>query len=199
MFLRKESLAQYIRLFPVISVILVINIVLFIAMEVYGSSSDVRTLLQFGAMTNFPDRPELWHYASAIFLHIGFMHLLMNGVALYVFAAPLERILGKWRFIVLYLVSGLAGNIVSVTAHQEPYIGAGASGAIYGIYAAYVYFSIFHKTAFGVHNARTIQTIVVIGVVHSIIVPNVDLSAHLGGFFGGFIMTTLYSLFNRRE
>ncbi|RIX50321.1 rhomboid family intramembrane serine protease [Paenibacillus nanensis] len=199
MFSRKESLAQYIRLFPVVSVILVINILLFIAMELYGSSSDVLTLLRFGAMTNFPDKPELWHYVSAVFLHIGFMHLLMNGAALYVFGASLERILGKWRFIALYLVSGVAGNLVSVNAHQEPYIGAGASGAIYGVYAAYVYFSIFHKTAFGVHNARTIQTIVVIGVIHSLIVPNVDLSAHIGGFFGGFIMTTLFSLFNRRE
>lgn len=197
MFLRRESLKQYIRMYPVISIILVINIVLFIAMEVAGSSTDVLTLLQFGAMTNYPEEPELWHYFSAMFLHIGFMHLLMNGFALYVFAAPLERILGKWRFILLYLVSGLAGNAASYVMHQDPYVGAGASGAIYGVYAAYIYLSLFHKGAFGHENSRTIQTILVVGVIYSIITPNVDLFAHLGGFVGGFIVATLFSLFNR--
>lgn len=194
MFLRRESLGQYIRLYPVISIILVINILLFVAMEVYGSSSDVMTLLRFGAMSNVPVQPELWHYVSAMFLHIGFMHLLMNGFALYVFSAPLERIMGKWRFAVLYLVSGLLGNVVSLALHSEPYIGAGASGAIYGVYGAYVYFALFYKSAFGQQNATTIFTIVIIGVIHSIAVPNVDLFAHLGGFSGGFAMTALLSL-----
>lgn len=195
MFLRRESLGQYIRMYPVISIILAINIILFIAMEIYGSSTNLLTQLRFGAISNFPEHSQLWHYASAIFLHIGFMHLLMNSFALYVFGAPLERIMGRWRFAVLYLASGIIGNVVSLATHQDPYFAAGASGAIYGIYGAYVYFSFFHKSAFGEMNAKTIQIIVVIGIIHSFIVPHVDLAGHLGGFSGGFAMTALFSLF----
>ncbi|MEK3884513.1 rhomboid family intramembrane serine protease [Paenibacillus sp. PL2-23] len=198
MFLRRESLKEYIRLYPVVSILLILNIVMFILLEWDGSSTSQRTLLEFGAMSNFPGYTEPWHFVSAMFLHIGFMHLLMNGFALYVFAAPLERMLGRWRFALLYLVSGIIGNAVSLVAQQEAFIGAGASGAIYGVYAAYVYLSLFHKTAFGHHNASTIQTIVVVGVIYSIITPNVDLYAHLGGFVGGFLMTTLYVQFRRR-
>ncbi|MFD0587404.1 rhomboid family intramembrane serine protease [Paenibacillus sp. GCM10027627] len=201
MFLRSESLKEYIRLYPVISVVLLINIGLFIAMEVAGSSTSNATLFEFGAMFKLEGYagPEPWRFVSSMFLHIGFMHLLMNGFALYVFAAPLERMFGKWRFAVLYLASGIIGSIASYWLHPGDFIGAGASGAIYGIYAAYLYLSIFYKDVFGKDNAVAIQTILVVGVIYSIVMPNVDLYAHLGGFAGGLLATAVIFAVARRR
>ncbi|MCR2802740.1 rhomboid family intramembrane serine protease [Paenibacillus soyae] len=192
MFQRNESLKEYVRHYPVVSLLLAINIALFVAMEVTGSSKSVLTLLQFGAVTNEPGFLEPWDFVSAMFLHIGFMHLLMNGFALYIFAAPLETLFGKWRFLLLYLASGLIGNVVSLYLHQDPYVGAGASGAIYGVYASYIALTLFRKSAVGHTIRKTFLTIFAVGVIYSIITPNVDLYAHLGGFIGGFLVTMLY-------
>lgn len=198
MFMRNESLKQYVKLYPVISIILIVNIMLFVAMEVTGSSSDNSTLLRFGALYNIhipgAPQPEPWRFVSAMFLHIGFMHFLMNSFALYIFAAPLERMLGAWRFAVLYLISGIIGSIASYLLHPDSYIGAGASGAIYGLYAAYFYISVFFKEAFGKENTILIRTILIIGVIHSIAVPGVDLYAHAGGFAGGFLVTAFLAM-----
>lgn len=198
-FLRRESLKEYIRYYPVISVVLLVNIILFAAMEISGSSTHHETLLRFGALFDIAgfQQPELWRFVSAMFLHIGFMHLLLNGFALYVFAAPLEKMLGAWRFAMLYLVSGIIGNAASYLLHTDDFIGAGASGGIYGIYAAYFYLSVFFKEVFGKNNATTITTILMVGIIYSIAVPTVDLYAHAGGFIGGFSVTAVLSLFAR--
>lgn len=200
MFARRESLKEYVRRYPVVTLVILINLIVFGAMEWYGSSEDGETLFRFGAMFGDPElKPEWWRYVAAVFLHIGFAHLLMNMFALYVFAAPLEYMLGWWRFAALYLVSGVVGNIASYLLHQEPFLGAGASGAIYGVYAAFLYLSIFRKDVLDAGSSTTIRTILIVGVIYSVIVPRVDLYAHVGGFVGGFAFTALLAALIRRR
>ncbi|MFC6454539.1 rhomboid family intramembrane serine protease [Paenibacillus vulneris] len=200
MFSRTESLKQYIRLYPVNTAILVIQLLVMAGMTIYGSSKDNSTLIRFGAMFDLPRmEPELWRYVTSIFVHIGFEHLLFNSFAIYVFAAPLERMLGSFRYAVFYLLCGIAGNIASAWLHKDYYIGAGASGAIYGVYAAYLYLSVFRKDLIDYQTKQTIRIIVVIGFIYSIVVPNVDLYAHLGGFAGGLLVTALLTLFIKRR
>ncbi|REK76688.1 rhomboid family intramembrane serine protease [Paenibacillus paeoniae] len=200
MFLRRESLKEYMRLYPVISIIIAINIVMFGILELSGGSTDTRTLYRFGAMFGgWAMEPELWRYVSSMFLHIGFMHLLMNSFSLYVFAAPMERMLGAWKFAVLYLGSGIAGNIFSYQLQQDLYIGAGASGGIYGIYGAFLFLSLFRKDVLDADSSKTISIILIIGIVYSFIVPNVDLYAHMGGFLGGFLFMAILSTIIKRR
>jgi rhomboid protease GluP len=200
MFIRRESLKQYIKLFPVTTALIVIQLLVMGAMEWYGSSKDNATLFVFGAMFDLPGlKPELWRYVSSIFVHIGFEHLLYNSFALYVFAAPLERLLGSVKYTLFYLVCGIVGNIASAMLHQEPYIGAGASGAIYGVYAAYLYLSVFRKDLIDYQTKQTVRTIVIIGFVYSLLIPNVDIYAHGGGFIGGIAVMALMSLLIRRR
>ncbi|SDD58621.1 rhomboid protease GluP [Paenibacillus sp. UNCCL117] len=192
MFVRRESLKQYIKLYPVNASLIAIQLLVWLAMEWYGSSRNNATLLEFGAMYGAPDlQPELWRYVTAIFVHIGFEHLLFNSFAMYVFAAPLERLLGSGRYILLYVASGIAGNIVSAWLQSGPYIGAGASGAIYGVYGAYLFLSVFRKDLIDYQTKQTVRTIVIVGLVYSIIVPRVDLYAHAGGFAGGLLASAL--------
>ncbi|MFB6363582.1 rhomboid family intramembrane serine protease [Paenibacillus elgii] len=200
MFVRRESLGQYIRLFPVTSAIILIQLLVMAAMEWYGSSSDGETLLRFGAMFGIPGfEPEPWRYVTAIFVHIGFQHLLFNSFALYVFAAPLERMLGSLRYASFYLASGIVGNVASAWLHSGNYIGAGASGAIYGVYAAYLYLSVFRRDLIDYQTKQTVWTIVIVGFVYSFFVRNVDIYAHAGGFVGGLAVSALMTLFVKRR
>lgn len=188
-FLRYENFRQYIRLYPLTSLILLIQIVLYILMEISGSSTDPRTLLRFGAMYKLPEAsPEYWRYFAAIFLHIGFDHLLFNSFALFVFAPPLERLLGKVKYIVFYLGSGFAGNAFSQLLSSGVFYSAGASGAIYGIYAAFLYLALFRKHALDPQSKKTIKVILLIGLIYSILVPQVNILGHAGGFLGGFAL-----------
>ncbi|MCZ8521281.1 MULTISPECIES: rhomboid family intramembrane serine protease [Paenibacillus] len=195
MFDRRESLKEYMRLYPVTLALILIQVLVWFTMEWYGSSNDQRTLLEFGAMFAVPGlEPEPWRYVTAIFIHIGFQHLLFNSFALYVFAAPLERLLGRWKYLLFYLLCGIAGNAASALMHDEPYIGAGASGAIYGVYAAFLFLSVFRKDLIDYATKQTVGTIVIVGFVYSLIVPRVDLYAHGGGFVGGLLLCGLISL-----
>ncbi|RAU96358.1 rhomboid family intramembrane serine protease [Paenibacillus sp. YN15] len=186
-FLRRETFKQYLQFYPVTSAILGIVAVLFAAMEITGSSNSIRTLLDFGAMySNQGETHEWWRYISSMFLHIGFSHVLFNAFALYVFAPPLERLLGKFHYAAFFLLSGLVGNAFSMLFTEPPFIAAGASGAIYGIYAAYLYLALFHRHVLDEGTRTTVIMIVVMGAISSIVIRNVNLYAHLGGFLTGF-------------
>ncbi|WP_127585155.1 rhomboid family intramembrane serine protease [Paenibacillus koleovorans] len=189
LFVRYESFRQYIRLYPVTSAILLVNIALFVLMTWVGSSKNPETLIQFGALFSEPPYSgEYWRYVAAAFLHIGFDHLLFNSFSIFVFAPPLERLLGHWRYAVFYLGSGVIGNVVGELLHRGVHLSAGASGAIYGIFAAYLYIAIFHKQAIDKSSSTTIKIVLVVGVIYSFITPSVNWYAHLGGFAGGWLL-----------
>lgn len=195
-FLRRESLKQYVRWYPVTASFGVLNVVLVILMEITGSSQNFLTLLRYGAMFDLPGiEPEWWRFVTAIFLHAGWEHLVFNCFALYVFAPPLERMLGHVRYLVYYVLCGVCGNVLSFLMHSDDYVGVGASGAIYGVYAAYLFIALFRKDLLDYSSRKTIQIIVIIGFVHSLIMFwRIDIWAHLGGFLGGFLLMALLVL-----
>ena len=189
MFLRYEKLSDYIKYYPVTTVLLLMNIAVFAAMLIVGSPYNTDTLIRFGAQVNVPPyQTEFWRYITSLFIHIGFEHLLFNCFALFVFAPPLERILGKIRYIVFYLGSGFTGNLVSQLLDTNVHVSAGASGAIYGIFAAFAYLGWLRKDLFDKQSRLTVRTMLIIGIVYSFIVPKVNLYAHLGGLAGGFLI-----------
>jgi rhomboid protease GluP len=196
MFVRRESLKQYVAWYPVTSLLIAVNVILVLLMEIAGSPNNSLTLLRFGAMFSVGEvEPEWWRYVTAIFLHAGWEHLLFNCFALYVFAAPLERMLGHVRYLMYYVLSGVIGNLASKLLHFNDYIGVGASGAIYGVYAAYVFIALFRKDLLDESSRKIIKIIVIVGFVHSLVMFwRVDLWAHLGGFVGGFVLMALIVL-----
>ncbi|TBL81310.1 rhomboid family intramembrane serine protease [Paenibacillus thalictri] len=195
LFLRNEKFSDYIRLYPITSLILTVNIGLFIAMTLLGGSQNQETLLRFGALVNDPPFiSEYWRYIASCFLHIGFDHLLFNMFSVLVFAPPLERLLGKAQYTLLYLGSGFLGNVASVLLSQKVLLSAGASGAIYGVYAAYIFLGLFRRQMLDPSSRKTIYIVVGIGVVYSIFMPQINYYGHLGGFVGGFILFCMMRL-----
>ena len=194
LFLRYESFREYIRYYPVNTLILAllaaVHIGFFVAEKVYGVPAGFLKQVFGGFIKGGGFEPELWRYVSSIFIHGNFGHLLFNAFAVFVFAPPLERTIGHFRHAVLFLFSGVVGNIFTYLFYSEV-LSIGASGAVYGFFGAYVYFMLFHKRAIDVISRKTLTTILVIGLIYSFM-PGVNFAAHLGGFLGGLLLNGLY-------
>ncbi|MEF3302626.1 rhomboid family intramembrane serine protease [Paenibacillus sp. GYB003] len=191
LFLRYENFRQYIRWYPITTAILALQLVMYVWMEIDGSTRSDETLIRFGALLNeFPYSGEYWRYFASIFLHSGFDHLLFNSFSLFVFAPPLERMLGKWKYALFYLGSGFIGNLATALFYkgEETIVSVGASGAIYGVFAAYLFISLFFRRALDKQSSSTIVTVVVVGFIYSFLIPQINFYAHIGGFIGGFLL-----------
>lgn len=186
-FLRYESFRQYVRWYPVTTAILILNILFFAETAIMGKRS---ILMEYGALAHWPPyNTELWRYVTSMFLHGGFDHLLFNLFAIFVFAPPLEYLLGSLKYTALFLGSGIIGNIASVLLNEPYTVSVGASGAIYGVYGAYIYMIIFAKHMLDAASRKTVQVLLVIGVIYTLLnLSRVNMYAHFGGLAGGFVL-----------
>ena len=112
---------------PVVTeVLLGINVLLWIALELAGGSTDTDVLLDFGAMSApLIADGEYWRLFTAMFLHAGAMHILFNGLTLFIFGRIVERAYGHVRFALVYLLAGLFGSVASFSLNST---GVGAGG-----------------------------------------------------------------------
>jgi rhomboid protease GluP len=167
---------------------------MFIVLSLNGGSTDLQTLVKYGATVNVgPEKSELWRYAAAMFLHNGFAHLFFNCFALLVFAPPLERLMGWWRYALLYLAGGFLANLLGVAVSgrgvvEIGVVSVGASGAIYAIYGAFLYIAVLQRTMMDEGSRKTLYGLLVMGIIMSFATPNVDYTAHIGGLVAGFFI-----------
>src|SRR5207237_4941882 len=107
----------------------------FVWAETHGSTLKTSTLLQYGAVERLHVASgEWWRLATSMFMHVGWMHLLWNTYASVGWCTVVEKVLGKPRFLAVYLLSGIGGACASAYFHRVT--SAGASGAMFGIIGA---------------------------------------------------------------
>ncbi|CAM3110265.1 rhomboid family intramembrane serine protease [Paenibacillus lupini] len=203
-FLRYESFRGYLRAYPVTSVIIALNLIYFIVIAFTGDTNSGEHLYNYGAFTSYRDGDPLglnepWRYVTSMFMHSGFQHLLFNMFSVLVFAPPLERLLKPLKYAVFYLLCGILGNalsaiVSSLTEEWIRHLAVGASGAIYGVYGAFLFISLFRKAWLDEASRKTVYMILGFGVVYSIVIPSIDLWGHVGGGLAGFL---LYGLLDR--
>lgn len=156
-----------------------------------GGTEDPDVLLDFGAMFGpYISEGEYWRLFSATFLHSGIMHLGFNGLSLFIFGQMVERWYGHARFALVYVLSGLAGSVSSYLFNSIA-IGAGASGAIFGVIGALAAFFLIQRRAFGKYAQNSLFGIVVIiaiNIFFGISTPGIDNWAHGGGLVSGFLL-----------
>ncbi len=153
-----------------------------------GGSTNPEVLLRLGA--NHAElvlgQGQWWRLVASTFLHIGFMHLLLNGWALFQLGPLVEAWLGWVRLLIIYFVSGVAGSLASVLWTKS--LSAGASGAIFGILGALIAFLVRRHDRLR-PEARSLlgQFLLwaVINVIFGFTSPGIDNAAHLGGFAAG--------------
>ena len=123
---------------------------------------------------------EYWRLFTAMFLHFGVLHLLVNMWALWILGRHLERMLGPARFIALYLLGGLGGSVAAYLFSAPNQLTAGASGAIFGMFAAL--FVVNRKL--GLDNSGVIG-LILINLALGLFIPNISMAGHLGGLVTG--------------
>lgn len=189
-FIRYENWRTYLKSYPVTCLILAANIVMFILFALKGRT--VGAILDYGAMTNAePYASQWWRYIASIFLHGDFGHLFSNSFGILIFTPPMERLLGSWRYVLLYIGSGIVGNLLTMGVYQhstELHVSVGASGAIYGIYGAFLYVALLQRQLMDEASRKTLYSLLMIGIVFSFLVPQINWVAHLGGLIGGFFI-----------
>lgn len=175
--------------------IILINIIMFIIEILAGGSTNTRVLIFLGAKVNeLISAGEYWRFITPMFLHIGFMHIFINMLTLKNLGSFLERFIGRFWFLVIYLFSGITGNIMSFLF--SPSISAGASTAIFGIVGSVAMCGVFYR-----HNNEvrrigwSMWKLAGANLLLNIFQPGIDMFGHLGGFLGGCFITTIILLF----
>jgi rhomboid protease GluP len=174
-----------------------VNILVFIAMAASGISILQPTgidIIKWGA--NFSPLTlsgDWWRLISCVFVHIGIIHLVFNMYALYMVGVYLEPMLGKKRFMVAYLSTGVMASLASLWWHSDPVPSAGASGAIFGMYGVFLALLSTRLIPSQVRN-KLLQSIGVF-VAYNLIYgmkSGVDNAAHIGGLLSGLAIGFVY-------
>lgn len=138
---------------------------------------------------------EYYRLFTSMFLHSTALpiHILFNGYALYLFGPLLERALGPWRFLALYLVAGLLGSAVFFAVSPDSADAVGASGAIFGLLGGFLALAYNRRnTRIGRTQYQQALGLVVINLAFGFIVPNIAWQAHAGGLVGGIAIALAY-------
>jgi rhomboid protease GluP len=172
-----------------------INVAVFVAMLFSGAGlwhSPNGVQLEWGA--NFGPATQdgqWWRLASALFLHFGVLHLLLNMWALWDGGQLVERMFGPLRFAAIYFASGIFGNLLSLVSHHGHAVSGGASGAIFGVYGALLVCLWRERRLLHPDEFRWLfwgaAAFAVASIAFGVLVPGIDNAAHVGGFFAGLL------------
>ena len=174
------------------------NIALFIGLVATGSWEDSVNLRRWGALQVPLSASEWWRLFTAMFVHIGPLHLAFNMYALFIFGPAVENRYGRLRFLSLYFVSGFLGSAFSIAFTPGPGIRAGASGGVFGILGCWIAFYVRHRNSQGARDQlRALFFLVGINLFFGFRIGGIDNFAHLGGLAGGFVAGTGLELWSR--
>ncbi len=180
--------------------IIILNSIVYLFSSFFSQSfidMDMKTLVNMGALYGpyVVQEGEWWRLFTAMFLHGGMTHLLMNMFSLYIIGRGAEMYFEKNAYISIYLFSGLIGGLVSLFVHPGS-VGVGASGAIFGVFGALAGFFLAHRDKVATHARafmKDFSIIIGINLVIGLSIPSVDVSAHLGGLavgiVGGYVLS----------
>jgi membrane associated rhomboid family serine protease len=169
---------------PVVLTIIAINVVVFV-LEGFGTNN--RVITRYGL---WPDGVHGLHQQyrafTAMWLHASFPHIFFNMITLLIVGPALEVLLGKLRFIALYLLAGLGGSVGSYLLGPHNELGIGASGAIMGVLGAYI--------VVGMRRRLPVAPVAILLVFNLVLgfTGNTDWRAHFGGLVIGGLLGFLY-------
>lgn len=186
---------------PIITYLLIaICVIMFASMYIFGKGSyDNLTLLKFGANLDIlVKNGDYYRLLTCAFLHIGIMHLLLNMYALYVIGPQVESFYGKFKFIIIYIISAISGSMLSI-AFSHNVISAGASGAIFGLLGSLLYFGYYYRPYLGNVIRSQILPLIIINLIFGFIAESIDNAAHIGGLIGGILASVAVGINNKES
>ena len=187
---------EEIRKEPMTVALILINVLVFIAVELTGTSQNAWHVLDYGAAYTpyIVQNGEVYRLFTSMFLHFGIEHLVNNMLVLFVLGSRLEQVIGKLRFLFIYLAGGIAGNIFSLILelrNQDFSVSAGASGAVFAVMGAMIYVVIRNKGWLEDLSMRQILVMAAFSLYFGFTSSGVDNAAHIGGMIAGFVLAVL--------
>lgn len=182
---------------PIITWILIgLCIIMFF---ISGMGYDTYKLVQFGAnFSRLVKNGEIYRLVSYMFLHAGIMHILLNMYSLYIVGTKVEDFFGKWKYLLIYFISGISGGLLSIGLSQDT-ISVGASGAIFGLFGALIYFGYSYRGYIGSMIRSQIIPIVVYNLLIGFFIPGIDMWGHVGGLIGGILTANVLGTIENKD
>lgn len=186
------------KLAPFVTYIFVIlNFIVFGLMTLTGGTTNVENLIRWGAdyAPLLIGEGQWYRLINPIFIHIGMEHILLNMITLFFIGTVLERMFGHWRFIVIYMIAGIGGNIASAVFAPES-VAAGASTAIFGLFGAFLMVGeSFWENPYVRRQTQTFIIFIILNLASGFIPGSgIDIFGHLGGLFTGFLTAYVVSV-----
>ena len=180
---------------PLTALLILINALTFLAVEITGGTENPGHMLQCGAAyTPLVMDGEIYRIFTCMFLHFGVQHLANNMFLLFVLGGRLERVVGKLRFLLIFLIGGIGGNILSLYLELqsgEYAVSAGASGAVFSVMGAMIYAVLRQKGKMEDLSVKQILIMAVLSLYFGFTSSGVDNAAHVGGLLSVFILAVI--------
>lgn len=181
---------------PLAHAILLVNLLVFVVMLTQGAGFwHTSTVVPLAWGANFGPATqdgEWWRLFTALFIHFGLLHLGMNMWALRDVGRLVERLAGPWRFVVLYVGSGILGNLLSLVVQGNKAVSGGASGAIFGLYGALLVLLWGERRRVDRGEFRWLFGLASVFIVLVLgmgwVIPGIDNAAHGGGLVAGALL-----------
>lgn len=176
--------------------IIAANVVWFLILSFGGMTEDAMYMLDHGAMfvPYVIEYKEYYRLITSMFLHFDITHLMNNMVTLGVVGMNVEPIVGKVRFLIVYFLSGICGNVVSLYYEKwtvDYAVSAGASGAVFGLTGALLALVILNRGRIGTITKQGMLFMIAVNIYLGLVGEGVNNLAHIGGLLGGMIVTFL--------
>ncbi|MGT2930072.1 rhomboid family intramembrane serine protease [Streptococcus dentasini] len=180
--------------YPATYILLSVTVLIFLAMNIiyFGRATSSAAIYRFGGMYGRAvqyDNRQLWRLVSPVFVHIGWEHLIINGISLYFVGRIAEELWGTVKFFILYLLAGIMGNIATLFFTPDV-LAAGASTSLFGLFAAIVTISYIGSNAVLKQIGNQFLILIALNLVFNIMDllsghPSISFVGHLGGAWGG--------------
>ena len=183
--------------------ILLICVVMYIILGINSSNFlniGINSLVDFGGNNLLlVQSGEVWRIISAAFLHVSLIHLLVNMYSLVIIGTQVETFIGKLKFLFIYLISAIVGSLLSLIFNEVNIVSVGASGAIFGLMGALLYFGYHYRLYLSEAIKNQIIPVIVLNLILGFMVSGVDNAAHIGGLIGGYLASMAIGIENKSK
>lgn len=174
---------------PVTIFLLALTTLVFVAMQLiyFGNATSTQAIFNTGGMYGayvMYDHSQLWRLVTPIFVHIGWEHFFFNALTLYFVGQMAEQIWGHHKFLALYVLSGIVGNVFTLFFTPNV-VAAGASTSLFGVFAAIMVAGYFGRNPYLKELGRNYQALILINLLFNLFTPSVGIAGHIGGLVGG--------------
>ncbi len=186
LFIRQETLASYVRLCPITSLVIAVNLLIFLYYKFVVEDS----LLYYAwgvFNVQLVEQGEWYRLFTGMFTHFDFIHFFLNMISLYLFASVAEQLTARWKFALIYFGSGILSYLI-VYFMSDVGVTVGASGAIFAVMGALLYMTRKRPELFWGGAKQTLYMMILINVVATFLVPDISIAGHLGGLLMGYLL-----------